>query len=296
MHCAPSLTSRSDECSEKRARTGEVTAVGRRFIARKFERRSIAAPSLGEVPEGCCAIHSTVAAHPIRDLRCGRKRSMDRLRPMTPRGTAARLCRRGAGGRQADGQWTVPAGSGVRKGDRDAPDPTFREGGWASWPWWWSAPGRVADPDGSGTCPTPQPGRGRRGRRPAPGACRAGGNAAPRDCGPAVGQGGVGCATTAGPEMSMTDQLDSWERPRKREREPEPEPSCGRCAECQVVKSAFDNLLDVADGLFVTSPPSSTPSPPTAAPCTGRSAPVSAVRCRPSTLVRQERRTPRAPR
>ncbi|MEV7711221.1 hypothetical protein [Streptomyces sp. NPDC088270] len=50
----------------------------------------------------------------------------------------------------------------------------------------------------------------------------------------------------------MTKHLDpcgpDFEWPEEGEREPEP--PCGRCEWCQVAQSAFDGLLDVADGLW----------------------------------------------
>ncbi|AXU16833.1 hypothetical protein [Streptomyces clavuligerus] len=50
----------------------------------------------------------------------------------------------------------------------------------------------------------------------------------------------------------MTDQLDPWNagfvESKKGDREPEP--PCGRCEWCQVAQPAFDNLLDIADGLW----------------------------------------------
>ncbi|MFE3556930.1 hypothetical protein ACFXKW_18975 [Streptomyces sp. NPDC059193] len=49
----------------------------------------------------------------------------------------------------------------------------------------------------------------------------------------------------------MTKHLDPWDPDFEwPEGEREPEPPCGRCEWCRVAQSAFDNLLDVADGLW----------------------------------------------
>ena len=53
-------------------------------------------------------------------------------------------------------------------------------------------------------------------------------------------------------ETEVTEQMDPWNDPNHRwnRAASEPEPPCGRCEWCQAAQSAFDNLLDIADGLW----------------------------------------------